>query len=508
MPRVLSRKFRLLIWMSVSGLLAVFLWGGGLSAVRGQVPQPAARPAASPEATSSPGTSERRTSSKSVIGALRDQILGSPVLEEAGAADSLLESLDEADSLFQDAKRHNRDALRRLNQRPRHGQAAGPHPQNIVVVVFERLGPQRLDADEIGAAMPNLRRLAAQGATFAQAYAGSADVDTSYWTLLTGKNTGRLAAGVNTTNDLGLDPALPELLERAGYVTAGVGHWPMRPEPTDAGFDFWSGISGTEVRAELHPREMSLGAARMQVPGNRENLRGSTLWQLVEAELTSWLSARPSSAEPFCLVARLPIPDRDSVAGAVGLETLQAWDHVLETLGDTLERNGLSERTCIIATALVSEAEAAGPLSGSRLSEQHLRIPLVVAGSFRKTGEAKIDRPVALWDVLPSCLALAASNRSPADRDGVPYVARGGNAVSPTDRVLYWRSPDQARDQAVRKGRWKAIYSAKDQRVLLFDLENDPNEHENVAVEHAEIVKELLFGAPEAVNAALKKLQR
>lgn len=508
MPRLLSRRFRLLLWMSVSSLLAVFLWGGGLSAVRGQVPQTDARPATSPTGTSSQGDPERRASSKSVIGALRDQILGSPVFEEAGATDSLLESLDEADSLFKDAKRRNRDALRRLNQRPRHGQSAGAQPQNIVVVVFERLGPQRLDADEFNAAMPNLRRLATQGATFAQAYAGSADLETSYWTLLTGKNTGRLAAGVSTTNDLGLDAALPELLERAGYATGGVGHWPMRPEPTDAGFDFWSGVSGTQARPNLYPREMSLGGGRMQVPGNRENGRGTTLWQLVEAELTSWLSARKSSAEPFCLVARLPIPDRDSAAGPVPLETLQAWDHVLQTLGDSLEQNGLSDRTCVIATALASEADAAGPPSGLRLSERELRIPLVLTGSCLKTGGVKIDRPVALWDVLPSCLALAASNRSPADRDGTPFVAWGGQAVSSTDRVLYWRSPEQARDQAVRKGRWKAVYSAKDQRVLLFDLENDPSERENVAVEHAEIVKELLFGAPEAIDATLKKLQR
>ncbi len=494
--------------MTTCGVLAVFLWGGAsLSAVLGQVPPAPAKPDAAPPAPPK-ATPEKRPASKGIIGALREQILGSPVMEEAGATDGLIDTLDEADSLFQDAKRRNREALRRLSQQNHHGQVGAARPtQNLVLVIFERLGPQRLNEEAAGAAMPNLRQRATQGATFAQAYAGSSDIDTSCWTLLTGKNTGRLAAGVSTTHDLGSEAALPELLERAGYVTGGVGHWPLSPDPMEAGFDFWSGVAGNKAAVTLYPSEMSLGGAVMRVPGNRDGARASTLWQLLEAETKSWLSARKTSGEPFCLLARLPIPDRDPVPDQVPPETLQAWNHFLGMLTESLEQQGLNSTTCLIVTALTPEASAVAK-SAAGLAEGDLRIPLVITGPFLKTSGVQIARPVALWDVLPSCLALAASSRQPTDRDGVPFVALGNKGVSQTDRVLYWRSPEHARDQAVRKGRWKAIYSAKDQRVLLFDLENDPHEAENVAVGHADIVKELLFGAPEAVDATLKKLQR
>ncbi|MGC9344911.1 MAG: arylsulfatase, partial [Bacteroidales bacterium] len=59
------------------------------------------------------------------------------------------------------------------------------------------------------------------------------------------------------------------------------------------------------------------------------------------------------------------------------------------------------------------------------------------------------------------------------------------------ERVIYFRS---SRQQAIRKGPWKLIYSSldmDDENYELFNLKSDPYEEENLMDQYPEIVRSL-----------------
>ena len=60
---------------------------------------------------------------------------------------------------------------------------------------------------------------------------------------------------------------------------------------------------------------------------------------------------------------------------------------------------------------------------------------------------------------------------------------------------LYWEFHERGGRQAVRKGNWKAVkynvFKDPDGPLDLYDLTKDPGEENDVALQHAEIVKEM-----------------
>jgi arylsulfatase A-like enzyme len=118
-------------------------------------------------------------------------------------------------------------------------------------------------------------------------------------------------------------------------------------------------------------------------------------------------------------------------------------------------------------------------------------------------------------DFLPT-LATLAGAKVPSDRvidghDITPLLHGTPGATSPTKEFYYYQ---RHRLQAVRAGQWKlhvprpedhmwAIYltpadSAEIKAPLLFDLQNDIGERNNVAARHPEIVTRLLALAEKA----------
>ena len=70
-----------------------------------------------------------------------------------------------------------------------------------------------------------------------------------------------------------------------------------------------------------------------------------------------------------------------------------------------------------------------------------------------------------------------------------PLASNGGhsNAKSPHDRFFYYRAN---RLEAVRSGRWKLRLGQSD--PVLYDLDSDIGESQNLADQHADVVLRLL----------------
>lgn len=121
------------------------------------------------------------------------------------------------------------------------------------------------------------------------------------------------------------------------------------------------------------------------------------------------------------------------------------------------------------------------------IAEGGIRVPFIVRWKG-KLPEGKVyDQPVISLDFTATSLA-AAGMEVPEIMDGVnllPYLS--GKKEGIPHEALYWRFWKQA---AIRMGDWKLLVLG-DGREMLFNVENDIHENENLADKHPEKVKVL-----------------
>ncbi len=121
-----------------------------------------------------------------LIETLRQQIAQSPVLGDAEAQSPLLESLDQAGAIWTKTQRQNREALRQLQRQVRVGdRRQSPH---VILVTFDRASAFDNTDSPRGKLFTDL---SPRGVSFRQHYAGGESPESGWWTLMTGRNSGR-----------------------------------------------------------------------------------------------------------------------------------------------------------------------------------------------------------------------------------------------------------------------------------------------------------------------------
>ena len=142
-----------------------------------------------------------------------------------------------------------------------------------------------------------------------------------------------------------------------------------------------------------------------------------------------------------------------------------------------------------------------GPYAGGKFStfQGGVSVPLMIRYPAEIPSGVIYDRPVSLMDIFATVDEVTRPTDAPDGLpiDGVnllPYV-RGDQTGEPHEK-LFWRS---IYNSAVRSGPWKLIRQAENSPgvdgkdlVLLFNLESDPYERQNIAAANPEIVNELL----------------
>lgn len=194
-------------------------------------------------------------------------------------------------------------------------------------------------------------------------------------------------------------------------------------------------------------------------------------------------------------------------------------DRRLATLIATLRARGIWDDTLLFVLSDHGEelGEHGGWLHDQSLYEELTRVPLLVRLPRGANGGRRIDAPATTVDVLPTLLELIGRADLIGEARGrsLAPLLRGEAIDAEEIRVVsmrhnvkkYYRPWKEARGDlniALRRGPWKAIWNAEPDSVELYDLNADPRERHNLALQQPVLVQEFKRSAQAWLSACSK----
>ncbi len=386
-----------------------------------------------------------------------------------------------------------------------HAQSA--RKPNVVLILVDDMGYGDIGSYGVkDIRTPHLDRLAREGVRFTDFYSNGAVCTPTRAALMTGRYQQRVAlewAIVLGEREPGLpatEPTLPRLLKDNGYRTGMAGKWHLgfRPEvgPNAHGFqDFFGILSGN---VDMYSHKYRTGIADLW-ENDRPVEKTGYLTDLLTDHAVGFIEKQ--AAGPFFLYVAynavhwpFQVPGRpDDVrteatwydgTRAEYARMLESMDAGVGRILDALDRLKLAQDTIVIFT---------NDNGGERLSrnaplfhhkatlwEGGIRVPCLVRWPGRVRAGSVSRQVAGTFDLTATLLAATGTSlpahRPPDGLDLLPIVTSGKTVQRP----LFWRIDRQDRRQrAARLGRWKYV---RDGSIdLLFDLDADPGERENLA---------------------------
>ena len=352
---------------------------------------------------------------------------------------------------------------------------------------------------------------------------------------------------------------IAETLKTAGYATAVIGKWhmagdgdepwdfapppqpPGRPGgmgpfkaelmPNAQGFDYFYGTP----MYHGYTRDVDLERFIPEMMRNREVIESPADVDLLTRKYTEETIGfiRDNRDKPFFIylahhMPHLPLGASPgfrgkSQRGFYG-DAVEELDWSMGEIFGVLERLQLDDRTLVIYLSdngpEVGHSEeytgSAAPLRGKKYSnwEGGVRVPAIMRWPGKIPESAVSDELVTIMDIYPTLAALAGT-RLPVDvkfdgADISPILFGHPGAKSPYASYFYYSLTQL---QAVRAGRWKLVlprqantpytswlgrYTDAVEQPLLFDLQQDVGEQDDLAGEHPDIVRKLMQEADRA----------
>jgi len=415
-------------------------------------------------------------------------------------------------------------------------------PPNFVVIFADDLGYGDLGCfGHPTIRTPELDRMASEGMRFTQFYSAASVCTPSRAGLLTGRLPIRSGMcsdrrRVLFPNSAGGIPArevtLAEGLKERGYATACVGKWHLGhlPEflPTSNGFDSYFGIPYSndmdrvpggkrgraifwEPKSEYWNVPLMRDTEIIERPADQTTITKRYTEQGVRF-------IEQNKDRPFFLYLPHNLPhvplfrskafEGHSARGLYG-DVIEEIDWSVGQILETLRRLELDSRTLVFFTSdngpwLVynDHGGSAGLLREGKGStwEGGMREPTLAWWPGRVEAGIISQELGSTMDIYTTCLELAGAD-VPADRvvDGVnlsPVLF--GTGPSPREMMFFYRG---TRLMAVRKGPFKAHFvtqsayrreaAEEHDPPLLFHLEHDPSEKQDVADKHADVIADI-----------------
>jgi arylsulfatase A len=440
---------------------------------------------------------------------------------------------------------------------------------NVLIILADDLGWADLGC--YGADLhetPNLDRLAREGVRFTDAYAMSVCSPTRA-TLMTGKHAARLRITIWSEGSLDgpknrkllqaeshhdlphTETTLAKHLQTAGYLTALVGKWHLgdaRHYPETHGFDM--NIGGTLWGAPetfFWPYRGSgrFGKEFRYVPHLDFGRPGEYLTDRLTEEALSVIDR--AGKQPFFLYLAHHAVHTPIEAKAADIEHFKDKQHtrlnhknvpyaaMLKSLDDSvgrildhLQTRGLGQNTVVIFASdnggYVGMEKTNGrsapvtnnaPLRSGKgsLYEGGIRVPLIVRWPGVTPQGTVCREPVILTDLFATCIQAAGLPPVPQASDGVDLVPLLKDPAAKLERdALFFHYPHYYHNttpvSAIRSRDWKLLEYFEDDRVELYNLNDDLAEQHDLAGTMPDKSRELrdrLHAWRQTVDAAMPK---
>ena len=432
--------------------------------------------------------------------------------------------------------------------------AASPKP-NIVILVADDLGWADVGyhGEEV-IRTPSLDRLAQEGAELDRFYATPICSPTRA-ALMTGRDPIRLGVAYATIlpwSNNGIHPDerfMPESFRAAGYQTAMVGKWHLGHaqqtyHPNQRGFEHFYGHLHTEVG--YFPPFANQGGKDFQANGKSIDDQGYETFLLAD-EASRWIRERKKD-KPFFLYIPFIAPhtpldapeelkaryaemdddrkatrsehsdDSRRIAKLTGRPTarpmyaavVDAMDQAVGRVLKTLDEEGLADNTIVLffsdnggATYASGGADNV-PLRGGKGStfEGGIRVVSLIRWPGVVEANSRVESIISVMDVFPSLAAASGipieGSRKLDGRNMWPAIAN--NETIERKDLLFFGSETPIRGAfslTAFDDEWKLVQQVKQGLLAaevtnyLFKISDDPNEYNNLAAAHPEVVAEM-----------------
>lgn len=362
---------------------------------------------------------------------------------------------------------------------------------NIVLILADDMGYGDIGAfGNASVQTPHIDRIASEGVSLTQHYAGAPVCAPSRAALLTGRYPHRTGA-IDTLEGRGLDRLSPreitlaDVLKSAGYATGLIGKWHLgaldpRYHPNARGFDEFAGFRGGWS---------DYWQWRLDRNGTIHKADGRYLTDVFTEEAVSFIERHRT--EPFFLHVTynaphfpLQVPDEDAdpframgeftegVCRIYGMN--RRMDAGVGRILDALDRHALSENTIVLFTSdngpqFGGEGDMCmtrhnGSFNGCKclVYEGGIRVPAVLRWPARLDAGRQMSDMIHFTDWLPTlCAACGADVPSDLALDGRSVLATLTGERGADDRPLFWQwnryTPVRTCNAAMRSGPWKLV---------------------------------------------------
>jgi len=435
------------------------------------------------------------------------------------------------------------------------GTASAAEKPNVIVFVADDLGWADVGYHgEDVIRTPSLDRLAREGAQLDRFYTTPICSPTRA-ALMTGRDPMRLGVAYATIlpwSNNGIHPDelfMPESFKAAGYQTAMVGKWHLGHaqqsyHPNERCFEHFYGHLHTEVG--YFPPFANQGGKDFQANGKSIDDEGYETYLLAD-EASRWVRERDPE-KPFFLYVPFIAPhtpldapdalkahyadmeddrkptrsghsDRTRQIGKltgspsarpVYAAVVDAMDEAVGRVLDTLDQEGIANDTIVLffsdngGAAYSSGGADNVPLRGGKGNtfEGGIRVVSVIRWPGKIKAGSEVESIISVMDVFPSLAAAVdipiAGSRKLDGRNMWPAIT--GEKKIARDELLFFASETPihgAFSLTAFNDEWKLVQEVKqgqysaDVTNYLFRIDDDPNEHNNLAAANPDIVSEL-----------------
>jgi len=426
--------------------------------------------------------------------------------------------------------------------------AANPTRPNVIVMLADDLGWADVGYHGSDIATPSIDRLANEGMRLERFYVNPICTPTRA-ALLTGRDALRMGVAyfpILAWSNKAVSPLehfMPETFKAAGYQTGMVGKWhlghTLEPQtPNARGFDDFFGHLHTQVFYYAHTTS---GGHDLQHNGSSVRREGRYLTDVHGEEAARFIKGRDTS-RPFLLYvpflaphspmeapgelikkyANRPLvelPAGNRLRGSIPEEQLRqvqqvyaamvdSMDQAVDRILKTLDEEGIADDTIVMFLSDNGGFNAFGasnaPLRGEKMTvfEGGIRVPAVILWPGQIPAGTESHQLISVADVFPtlaSAAGIETKNLKPLDGKAVWPIAAGSKFEARKGDVYFVAEQPTATPYfyAVIRDQWKLVQVIREdlytKRVenLLYDIEADPTESNNLAGERPELVATL-----------------